>query len=313
MPPSYRQVNFRLRLAKAVERRMIVDACARMSAFSNLLGFRYIGFGSPFFNDFALFHRRHGITNLICIERERQDEDRFLFNKPFDCIDMEWGDSNHVLPTLQWTGVPTIAWMDYDDPINTNILADIGTIIEQIEPGSVALFTIQAWAGHFGKDEETALDALLATLGEYVPADANARDMRGKAFQKMLRRVVDNEFARILNRRNAVVPDANKVLYKQIFNVIYSDGVRMTTLGGIFYRADQAQRVANCEFDDFDFIRDGDDPFEIRVPALTHKEQLKLNSNLPSAQKVPSFLSQRDVTQYRNFYRYYPTFIETDL
>ena len=114
MTASYRLVNFRLRPAKAVERKMIIEVCSRLGAFSNLLGFRYIGLGSPFFNDFSSLHRRYGLTNLICIERESQDKDRFLFNKPFDCIEMQWGESTDVLPNLQWTGIPTIIWMDYE-------------------------------------------------------------------------------------------------------------------------------------------------------------------------------------------------------
>ena len=77
MAPSYRLVNFRLRPAKAAERKMIVEVCGRMGAFSNLLGFRYVGLGSPFFNDFILMHRRYGMRNLICIEREAQHKDRF--------------------------------------------------------------------------------------------------------------------------------------------------------------------------------------------------------------------------------------------
>ena len=108
MPASYRLINFRLRPAKAVERKMIVEVCSRLGAFSNLLGFRYIGLGSPFFNDFALMHRRYGMTNLVCIEREFKDEDRFLFNRPFDCIEMRWGESTDVLPNLQWDGIPSI-------------------------------------------------------------------------------------------------------------------------------------------------------------------------------------------------------------
>ena len=159
MPPSYRLVNFQVRPAKVVERKMIVEVCARMNAFSNLLSFRYIGLGSPFFNDFVSLHRRYGLTNLICVEREVHDVDRFLFNKPFDCIEMRWGESSDVLPVLQWTGIPTIVWLDYDDPINDGILSDIGTIFAQLEPGSLVLFTIQAEGNTFKSEDSLHLTA----------------------------------------------------------------------------------------------------------------------------------------------------------
>lgn len=313
MPASYRLINFRLRPAKAVERKMIVEVCSRLGAFSNLLGFRYIGLGSPFFNDFALMHRRYGMTNLVCIERESQDEDRFLFNRPFDCIEMRWGESTDVLPNLQWDGIPSIVWMDYDDAINEGMLSDIGTIFRQLEPGSMALFTIQAEGNSFKTQDKDALEGLRAEVGDFVPASASPEDMRGKRFQSLVRQIVDNEVKRSLGLRNTGVPTQNSVQYRQLFNVLYADNVRMTTIGGVIYRADQAQRLANCEFADFAFLEEGDVPFEIKVPVLTYKEQLKISSALPSGNPAPPFLAPGDVSEYRNLYRYYPTFIETDL
>ena len=313
MTASYRLVNFRLRPAKAVERKMIIEVCSRLGAFSNLLGFRYIGLGSPFFNDFSSLHRRYGLTNLICIERESQDKDRFLFNKPFDCIEMQWGESTDVLPNLQWTGIPTIIWMDYDDPIYEGMLSDIGTIFRQLEPGSIALFTVQAEGNSFKSEGKCALDGLRGAVGDFVPADATPQDMRGKRFQKLIRTIVDNEMKRVLSLRNAAVPSQNSVKYQQLFNVLYADNARMTTIGGVIYRADQSQRLANCEFGDFDFLRDSDDPFEIKVPVLTYKEQLEIAADLPSGNPSPAFLAPGDVSQYHRVYRYYPTFVETDL
>ena len=313
MPPSYRLVNFRLRPAKAVERKMVVDACGRMSAFSNILGFRYVGLGSPFFNDFILLHKRYGMRNLICIEREVQHEARFLFNKPFDCVDMKWGESIEVLPRLQWAGIPTIVWMDYDDPIKEGLFADLRTIFSQMETGSLALFTIQATGNSFGSANQTALEDFRERMKDFVPIDTTDTDMRGKAFQKLLWRMVHNEIGRILDQRNAATPTKNRVLYRQIFNIIYADDVRMTTIGGIIYRADQSQRLDTCEFGDLEFLRCGDEPLEIKVPTLTHREQRELDTRLPSKQPQLEFLAPGDISEYSKLYRYYPTFVETDL
>ena len=313
MPASYRLVNFRLRPAKAVERKMIVEVCGRMNAFSNILGFRYVGLGSPFFNDFIMLHRRYGIENLICIEREVQHKKRFIFNRPFDCVDIEWGDSNDVLSRLPWAGIPTIVWMDYDDRMNDGILTDIRTIFSQIETGSLALFTIQAKGNSFGGTDFSPLEDFRKHLKEFVPIDVVETDMRGKAFQKLIWRVVDNEIDRVLNQRNAATPDQNKILYKQLFNIIYADDVRMTTIGGVIYRADQRQRLATCEFGDFEFVRCGDNPLEIKVPSLTHREQWKLDTKLPSGQPQVDFLAPGEISEYAKIYRYYPTFVESDL
>lgn len=332
MSPSYNLVNFALRPAKAVQRRMIIEICSRMNSFSNLLGFRYIGLGSPFFNDFASLHRRYGITNMVCIERETQDEKRFLFNKPYECIKMEWGSSCDVLPRLQWRNIPSMVWMDYDDPISEDILSDIGTIIGEIEPGSLVFFTLQAEGKAFDPrpesqndseyadvetEHETASEKRLKKLqdcvGDFLPPKTMPQDMNGKAFQRLLLTICWNEIERVLNQRNAGLPLANHVQYKQILNIIYSDGVRMTTFGGILYRSDQEQQFSECEFSDFDFVRDNQDPLEIKVPVLTNHEQLALSSKLPSGNDSQQLLRPVDWKAYRALYRYYPTFVETDL
>ena len=292
---------------------MIVEVCSRLGSLSNLLGFRYIGLGFPFFNDFAVLHRRYGMSNLICIERELQDQERFLFNRPFDCIQMYWGESSDVLPRMQWTGIPTIIWMDYDDPINGEILSDVGTIISQVEPGSMVLFTMQAVGKAFEFEKLSAFEGLQDKLRAFVPIDTNANDMRGKAFQRVIRRIVTNELHRTLTLRNSGVPSESEVLYKQLFNMAYADGGRMTTIGGMIYGADQKQQIADYGFTDFDFLTDSDSPHEIEVPVLTYKEIGKLSSELPFGNPNVSFLAAKDIEAYRKLYRYYPTFVDADL
>ena len=313
MRASYNLVNFTLRPAKAAERKMIVDICARLGAFSKLLNFRYIGLGSPFFNDFVALHRRYGIANMICIERVSQDKDRFSFNRPFDCIDIQWGESTDVLPRLQWNDIPTIIWMDYDDPINEEMLADIGTIVRQVEPGSLVLFTIQAKGTAFGSEDKSPLQDLQEQIGDFLPIDVTETDMQGKAFQKLIRRIFNDEVNRQLSHRNAGTPTANAIRYRQLFNALYSDGVRMTTIGGVVYRADQEQVLTSCEFSDFEFLRENNVPFEITIPVLTYREQMQIASKLPSGTPRLSFVKPGDLENFRKLYRYYPTFMETEL
>ena len=162
-------------------------------------------------------------------------------------------------------------------------------------------------------EEQSALDRFKEKMKDFVPINVTETDMRGKAFQKLIHRIVNSEFSRILDQRNVALPTRNQVLYKQLFNVLYADDVRMTTIGGVIYRADQEQRLRTCEFDDFDFLREGDEPLEIKVPILTHREQLKLNTQLPSKCPEIGFLASGDVSKYSKLYRYYPTFVETDL
>ena len=52
---------------------------------------------------------------------------------------------------------------------------------------------------------------------------------------------------------------------------------------------------------------------EIEVPVLTYREQLKISADLPSGDPALGFLASEDISRYRRMYRYYPTFVETDL
>src|SRR4051812_32120603 len=114
MSRSYERINYALRPAKSVERKMMVEAFRRLSEFRLVDTYRYIGFGSTYFADFQLIHKSLNIQAMKSIERDVENRARFEFNKPFRCIEMEFGESNLVLPTLPWADIPTIAWLDYD-------------------------------------------------------------------------------------------------------------------------------------------------------------------------------------------------------
>jgi len=70
MPPSYRIINYALRPAKAIERRMLCAAFERLHPFQRIQDYRYVGFGSIYFSDFQLLHRQLGITDMLSIERD---------------------------------------------------------------------------------------------------------------------------------------------------------------------------------------------------------------------------------------------------
>ena len=52
--------QYEFRPAKAAQRRMIVDACRRLTAISALDQYQYVGFGGLEFIDFIEFHRGLG-------------------------------------------------------------------------------------------------------------------------------------------------------------------------------------------------------------------------------------------------------------
>lgn len=82
MPGSYRIINYALRPAKAIERRMLCAALAGLHRFQRIEDYRYIGFGSIYFSDFQLLHRELGISDMLSIEKDVAAEACFRFNLP---------------------------------------------------------------------------------------------------------------------------------------------------------------------------------------------------------------------------------------
>src|ERR1035438_1696889 len=107
MPPSYRAINYSLRPAKAVERKMMGEAFRRLHPFQRIEDYRYVGFGSIYFSDFQAVHRTLGISDMVSIEKNVSAEACFEFNKPYRSIELIFGNSSVVLPKLPWDK-PTI-------------------------------------------------------------------------------------------------------------------------------------------------------------------------------------------------------------
>lgn len=107
MAASYRRINYALRPAKAVERKMLCETFRRLHPFARIERYRYIGFGSIYFSDFHLFHRALGISDMLSIEKDEHAKECFEFNQPYKCVRMDFRPSSEVLPELEWT-VPTI-------------------------------------------------------------------------------------------------------------------------------------------------------------------------------------------------------------
>jgi len=136
---SYRKFNYRVRPAKSIERKMLCETLLRLSFFEPIENYRYIGFGSTTFADFILFHKTLGIKDMISIEKRETDKVRFEFNKPFHCIDMRYGNSNEVLPSLAWQ-TKTIVWLDYDGFLTDSVLQDVAYTSMNLISGSNLAF-----------------------------------------------------------------------------------------------------------------------------------------------------------------------------
>lgn len=331
--PSFEKINYSLRPAKNIERKMILEALLRLSSFESIKNYQYIGFGSTFFTDFSLFHKNMGINNLYSIEIEENYKERFEFNKPFSAINMIYGHSNEALnhELINWVK-RKIVWLDYDYPISADVIVDIDNVIKNCVSGDVFLITLNANTREIysnpqksdeskqkafnkfkeqfilkrGEDEpidySDLVDASIkpSDLAEWGLANVCSAIIRKRIHKKLFER----------NEKNEDLGECNNLNYKKIFDFHYKDGAMMMTIGFVFYNNSEWQNYNNCNFRDFDFCENL--PFLIKTPNLTFKELQYIDSYLPNnkdnmdTMKIP----EDEIEEYIKVYRYFPTFLE---
>jgi len=307
------RINYRLRPAKNIERKMIAEALVRLTIIENTNNYKYIGFGSWFFSDFALFHRSLGIKDMLSIEREAQKQPRVEFNRPFRCIDLDFRNSSEVLGSLSWDN-KTILWLDYTDKLNNSILADIKFFCSGALPGSVIILTVNAEPDKFA---EPRIDRLKKRIDETkIPGGTKPADLGGWGTADLYWRIIRNEISSVLNDRNGGRVRGQKLLFKQLFHFRYADDARMMTYGGLLYDEEMADNIVSCKFEKLRFVRMGEKHFKIRVPNLTIKEVHHLDEQLPitDPNQIEGLeLSEEDIRAYVKIYRYFPVFTESEL
>ena len=310
---SFEKINYGLRPAKSVERKMLCDCFRRLSPIARVDMYRYVGFGSPYFSDFSLIHRALGITDLVCIEKATQKKDRFELNRPYGSIELMWGESTELLPELDWHP-RTILWLDYDGMLNADGLADIATFCRSCTPGSLLVVSVNAHPN--GGTDQQRLAVLRDRVGAgKVPHDAHGKPLGGWDLAALCRRIIEAEIKGTLSGRNGGLSPNAHLSYTQLFNFNYRDGARMLTTGGLVYDVGQENLVSYCGFDQLDFVRRGAEAYEIVVPNLTFREMRHIDAQLPSApgQEVDAPLQAKDLEAYRAIYRYFPRFVEAEL
>ena len=152
---SYRKINYTLRPAKAIERRMFCDLFQRLTPFGAVHTYRYVGFGSIYFADFNLFHRILGFNDMLSIEKDVDQKDSFEFNKPYNCIRVEYRLASEVIAELEWTE-KMIVWLDYDCPLNTEVLADIASVCANAKSGTIFLVSVSVQPDKEPEESERA-------------------------------------------------------------------------------------------------------------------------------------------------------------
>lgn len=326
--PSYRKINYSLRPAKNVERKMMADILGCLERFNPLKDYWYVGFGSIFFADHRLFHRLLGMYKMVSIEGNEKDEARVNFNRPYDCIDVRMGMSFTVLPQLDWNH-RSIVWLDYDHELASYVLLDVALICSRIQSGSVLAVTLDGESKRLSEpktvEDEDKPDWPTKRIQQFerlvgqkrVPPQLKVQRLQGSALMETYRELLTNEIEETQRVMNLEASEEEKWQSRQIFNFRYADGAQMMTVGWILFQSRDADLIENCNFNSSSYCRDGADPFHISVPNLTFAEMRSLDRHLPNVTNLEEYeaipVPEEEKERYRGVYRFFPTFSETDL
>jgi Putative O-methyltransferase len=305
---SYLKVQYELRPAKQVERRMLIDSLQMlMEAGFQIRSYKYTGMGSVYFIDFMLFHRLLGIRDMLSVEYDRNIAKRVEFNRPFESVDTEIAPIGQVIPKLS-KDLKHLVWLDYDGVLRSSHLQDIATATTYLSVGSILLITVdiepptdedspEQWRQHFVNE---ALD--------FFDPSLQVKDFaKSKLPKRNIELVAKAIHAGLAGRRDAE--------FIPMFNFVYKDGNQMLTMGGMVGTSVEKRRVRTSALADSPYFR-GDfetEPCVITVPRLTRKERQYLDGFMPCKDlwTPDDFeLSWEMVSAYRDIYRYCPNYAE---
>jgi hypothetical protein len=312
MSKSGNIINYNLRAAKSVERRMILFTAKELLRNTNISNYRYIGMGSTYFTDFKLFHKELHIEKMISIEMEASLIPRCVFNKPFNCIEILPFKSTEALPKISWNSdAKDLIWMDYDGIFTFDIFDDIEYIFNNINQGSIYIMTCNKQLTNY-----KSLEEFKEQFGELVPNDIDVKDLSAEKDFLLIQRMLTNKILETLNNRNHKLKEPEKLTFNQLFLFTYKDSSNMISFGGFIDFKSNNFKLSDYNLDKFEFIKTQNERFKIEPPTLSYKEIHFLNTHLPNTEKDfinikdLNFIPEGDLIKYRTLYKYLPTYMD---
>lgn len=315
---SFNRVNYLLRPSKQVERKLIVEALHRLGTQGyNIPDYRYVGFGSVYYADFILFHKYLYISDMLCVEN-KDIERRMRFNKPYDFVDLFMGQISHVFPEINRQQQHLI-WLDYDGPLDGDMLRDCASALAVLAPGSLLLTTVTAQLSQVERaanieEMRTRSERLSGeyneAFGHLIAEPVKPPMLSRKQLPTLFSRVLRKQFIESTRSRTDI-----RVDFQQIFNYRYSDGATMLTFGGLVDTPERIEQLRQSDFLNGAYAATEEEPLVVSVPHLTVREKHWLDQHLDASRREPESLEfeldQEALDNYCRYYRYYPTYYET--
>ena len=304
---SYHKVPYDLRPSKQIERRMIIDALQRLSEGGfRIREYQYTGMGSIYFVDFTLFHRYLGIHRMLSVEHSPEIK-RVQFNKPYRNIQLNFGPIGGVIPTLD-RDLQHILWLDYDNVLNKDILIDVVNAFAALSKGSIVLLTIDVEPPIRDGKPKQWMEFFEQQCGTYFDTAWKSTDF---VQSKLLTRNVEILISAI---RQGLAGRAN-VDFSPLFNLVYADGHKMLTIGGMIAGPEETIKLKGCNFSNAIYCRNSfsREPYRIPLVIVTRKERTHLDAAMPAKKGwIPKEfeLDPVVVSRYSEIYRYFPVYAE---
>ena len=314
MSKSGEKINYTLRPAKSIERKLMCELFEKSSAMFNISEYRYIGFGSFYFTDFVMMHKKLGIKNMISIESDNDParSERYKYNCPYSCIKIIFGEATDVLQSeIDWdSGHKDIIWLDYDGELDNSKIQDLDYCIKNV--ANLSCVAISFSLSLDCRNVEL-LPLIKEKLGEYLDPNITENDIQtlNKRMIVYLNILKDSVCNAIAAKNLALSDDEEKFKAEQIMNFKYADGKEMMTLAYLITQESEVSPI------DVAWNNNTDNPFEIIVPHLTNAELREINKLLPGATleelkcKMP-FIKEKYLENYLKVYKYYPNYFEID-
>lgn len=315
MPGSDQKINYQVRPAKSIERKMLCDVIREIQLIRADGEMRYIGLGAKYFTDFLLLHNEFGVTDMISIEAEKERQIRYEFNKPLKCIQMLYGTTNEVLPQIgSFDEKMNLIWLDYDNSFEESMLRDLETICRNIDVGS--MFLISCNYSYKGEKPTEKMLSFRQSVGDFFDEKIEKNNYSSKRIPYVIKKLIDQRINEIIEIRNRL--DQSNLEYLQLIFLKYKDGAPMMTIGGILVDGTLKKKILKRKlFDKYSFMSCDERLFDIDIPKLTNKEIQLILKNLPisreeyDAQRNMFYgIEYEEVCKFEKIYRYYPYYSE---
>jgi len=314
-------IPYHLRPNKAVERNLFMDLLSIVNAYKKISDYAYIGLGGPFLEDFKGMHESFEVKRMISIEMIESVHKRQLFNAPVNCIDFLKKFSGEFIDDYVSEG-NAIFWMDYSNPRETlTQLDEIRRLIPRLIPRDIVKITLNvnplAFLGRprgrirpLEQIREYRLRELESRLPEYFPEDVGPEMMDDNVYPAVICKAVEIAVKRGLEGFPGKI-------FQPLSLFLYADSrwsPMLTATGILLGKDDIAEFLTKTNIQSWKFAKtDWSPPIEIKVPQLSIRERLCIDSMLPlyagnAIYRTFEYIDPVEIDNYIKYCRYYPYF-----